>query len=91
MDKEAFHLAQKTGILKEILSNYREEKKALIEKNVKLFKQVLKQRAHLIEKLSQIEDVIPASPLSLLQQRHMNQIIHEIAKERESTNKFFPH
>ncbi len=74
------------------MANYRLEKQALKQKDAKLFRQVLSERAQLIEKLSKINKDLPdepdLTPFSSLQLKEIDAWMEKIDAERRSENLF---
>lgn len=89
--------AKKAGILGKIVTNYRQERQALIEKNADHFRKILKERAHLIDALREInqldqeEEMDEPSPIQCLQEKYVEDLIAIITDEREKNSGLFPH
>jgi hypothetical protein len=89
--------AKKAGILGKIVTNYRQERQALIEKNADQFRKILKERAHLIDELRAInqldqeEEMGQISPIQSLQEKYVEDLIITITTEREKNSGLFPH
>lgn len=89
--------AKKAGILGKIVTNYRQERQALIEKNADRFRKILKERAQLINELREInqldqeEEMGQISPIQSLQEKYVEDLITTITNEREKNSGLFPH
>jgi hypothetical protein len=95
MDRTLLY-AKKAGILGKIVTNYRKERQALLEKKPDEFRKILKERAHLIDALREVnqldqEQSQNLSPIQYLQEKYVEDLIHTITLEREKNNGLFPH
>jgi hypothetical protein len=89
LNYETSQYAKKVHILRKILANYRKENQAINAKDLKAFREVLAERAKLIEALDIIAISPPNSPIQKLQYKQLTILIAELQKERENANPFF--